>query len=66
LNLEPKIWAKQVLDEYGDTVPDYIAGLVSNERRYGRRPDVFRKISGTYDAFEKDIAVVQVMIALLF
>ncbi len=54
----------QVLDEFSSIspMPSYIADLISNERSYRQLPDIFPKMTKTYDAYEKDIAVVQVTV----
>ena len=59
-SFELKIIAK-VLDEYNATYkPQYLANLTSSERTYPRVPDLFPKMFKTYNAYEKDIAVLQV------
>jgi hypothetical protein len=64
---EPQIWARQVINEYADVfpLPDYIANLTSSERTYDRTPNVFPSLQKTYDAYDRDIAVVQVSVSLL-
>ena len=64
---EPQIWARQARNEYADVfpLPDYISNLTSSERTYDRSPAVFPKLPKTYDAYDKDIAVVQVSISFL-
>ena len=58
---EPKIWARQVIEEFLNvTAPDLVKNLSSSKRTYYRNPDIFPKLTKTYDAYDKDIAVVQV------
>ena len=60
---EPRIWAEQVIKEYGNSPPEFISGLKTSRLQYlsgvgGSR--LFRKMDNDYEAYEKDIAMVQV------
>ena len=58
---DPKIWSKHVKDEYNETdAPDFINKLISSERFMTRTPFTFSKMKSNYDAYENDIAVLQV------
>jgi hypothetical protein len=59
---EPKIWGQQVLDEYKDAKvrPSFLNNVMSNHRYLTRNPVTFTKMERKYDAYEKDIAILQV------
>jgi hypothetical protein len=56
---EPYIWGKQVLAEYSEG-SNQSKLIKSNERTYKGKANVFSQFSETYDAFEKDIATVEI------
>ena len=59
--LKPSKFVQQVMDEYtakNTSVPSFVTTLQSGIRNYP--PDVFAKNHKTYDAFEKDMAVVEI------
>jgi len=63
---QPYIFAQQVIDEYNLTIklnPPYIQNMESNIRTVVDNPlvpNVFHHIERSYNAYEKDIAVVNV------
>jgi hypothetical protein len=60
----------QVKQEYSSdsgSVPDYVKNVMSNERTLQRNRIVFAKQKPTYDAYLRDIAILQVFpIFLIF
>jgi len=64
LNLPtPQIWGTQVINEYlmlnSTTVPAFLTGVRSSIRTTGAiRGNIFNNMRRTYDAYEKDIALV--------
>ena len=59
---EPKIWGKQVLDEFKEskTKPSFINNIMSSQRVLTRHPVAFTQLDRSYNAYEKDIAILQV------
>jgi hypothetical protein len=58
---QPRIWGKQIKDEYDmSTAPGYIKEIITSERVMKRNPKLFAKLKSNYDAYEKDIATLQV------
>jgi hypothetical protein len=52
----------QVKLEYGSgNVPDYISNVMSNERTLQPNRFVFSQQKKTYDAYNRDIAILQVL-----
>ena len=51
---DPKIWGKQVKDEYElNSAPAYIKRIISSERTMQRNPKTFEKLASKYGAYEK-------------
>ena len=63
---EPRIWGKQVREEYSGTMPAFVQSIESSQRTIQRNHYIFPKQKKTYDAYEKDIAVLQVSISPTF
>ena len=66
---DPKIWAQQVIDGHGSNPPEFISGLKSSRRQFLTSVGgsaLFSGLDDDYDAFDKDIAVVQVIKLCLF
>jgi hypothetical protein len=63
LFLQPKRFADQVKREYSNrgTIPDYISSLESSQRTIKAFPsgDIFTQNPKTYDAYDRDIAVIE-------
>ncbi len=61
---EPKMWGQQVKYEYDNEQPDYISNIKTNMRQYLASTGgkgVFKKLHpSSYNAYEEDIAMVQV------
>ena len=55
----PHLWGQQVLDEYNGQV----GNVQSNIRTIRGRPTTFSKLNVNYDAFERDIAAVEIFFA---
>jgi len=57
---DPKIWGKLVRDKISGmkNQPQYLSSIMSNERT--RNAYIFSNVSLKYDAYEKDIAVLQI------
>jgi hypothetical protein len=61
---EPRIWGEQVREEYSGIMPDFVRNIESNQRTIQRNHFIFPKQKRTYDAYEKDIAILQVSIPI--
>ncbi len=63
---QPTLFATQLLKEYASKsapVPPFVARMASGTRTYGgalKHGEVFTQLEKTYEAYEKDMAVVQV------
>ena len=59
---EPRIWGKQVIDEFKDAKikPEFVKNIMSSQRLLTRNPVTFQTLSRSYNAYEKDMAVLQV------
>ena len=63
---DPKIWGKQVKDQYNDSnMPYYIRDIVSSERVKKWASKIFPKMNTKYGAYETDIALLQVKAHLI-
>jgi hypothetical protein len=59
---EPRLWSQQVMNEYAGRPqkPDFLNRIATNERFMARNPFIFSKMKSSYDAYEKDIAVLHI------
>ena len=58
---DPKIWATQIKNEYGENPPNYIDEIVDSQRIYlPKIRSMFSNMQTEYDAYEEDIAIVSV------
>jgi len=62
---DPKIWSQAVKNEY-TIQPQYIKNLTTSKRFITRNPFLFSNLDSQYEAYENDIAVVQVSILPTF
>ena len=64
--IKPEIWGRQVLENYksvNGSIPDFLSNITSSKRTIKKSfllNNLFPGISREYDAFEKDIAIVEI------